>query len=245
MEHIAVELDGVSKKYYKTGLVQGPREWKNIILKRKSRNDIYWALNNISFNIMQGESVAIIGGNGSGKSTLLKTILGVTTPTEGSVKVNGEIGGLIELGAGFHKEMTGRENIYINGAVLGLKEDEVDAVIDNIIAFAELEDFIDTPIKKYSSGMKVRLGFSIAIHVRTDIVLLDEVLAVGDARFRKKALQAIKEYLKGKTIVFVSHNAKQVKEVCDKGIVLDKGNIVFIGNVESALEYYENEIINK
>jgi ABC-type polysaccharide/polyol phosphate transport system ATPase subunit len=141
--------------------------------------------------------------------------------------------------------LSGRENIYINGVVLGLKEKEIDALVEEIVEFAELEDHIDKPIKQYSSGMKVRLGFSIAIHVDADIILLDEVLAVGDARFKKKALKAIKSYLKGKTIIFVSHSTKQVQLICDKAIVLKKGELVFAGNTKEAVAFYENEIVEK
>lgn len=207
----------------------------------KERNEGHRSLQDISFDIEPGESVAILGDNGSGKSTLLKIILGVTSPTYGTVTINGKIGGLIELGAGFQKELSGRENIYMNGVVLGLKEKEIDEVIDDIIEFSELEDHIDKPIKQYSSGMKVRLGFSIAIHVKSDIVLLDEVLAVGDKRFRKKALQAIKTYLKGKTIIFVSHSTHQVKQLCEKAVVLEDGKMVYMGEIEEAINVYENK----
>ncbi|WP_079710614.1 ABC transporter ATP-binding protein [Paraliobacillus ryukyuensis] len=214
---------------------------KNKLFSPRNKNAIKgnWTLKNISFDIEKGDSVAILGDNGSGKSTLLKLILGVTTPTSGEIEVKGSIGGLIELGAGFQKELTGRENIYMNGVVLGLKEKEIDAIIDDIIEFSELRAHIDKPIKQYSSGMKVRLGFSIAIHVNSDIVLLDEVLAVGDKRFRKKALSSIKSYLKGKTIIFVSHSTHQVKQICEKAIVLKNGEIVYQGDVNSAVEYYE------
>ncbi|MYL36435.1 ABC transporter ATP-binding protein [Halobacillus litoralis] len=208
----------------------------------KEANPGHQSLQDISFNVSPGESVAILGDNGSGKSTLLKIILGVTSPSEGEVVINGKIGGLIELGAGFQKELSGRENIYMNGVVLGMKEKEIDEVIDDIIAFSELENHIDKPIKQYSSGMKVRLGFSIAIHVKSDIVLLDEVLAVGDKRFRKKAMQAIKTYLDGKTIIFVSHSTHQVRQLCKKGVVLEHGKMVFNGDIEDAIDFYENKM---
>ncbi|MFC0471057.1 ABC transporter ATP-binding protein [Halalkalibacter kiskunsagensis] len=245
MEDYAIRLTGVGKRYSKTGKITIMKELKKNLLKKETKKDYHWPLRDVTLTIDRGESIAVIGGNGSGKSTLLKLILGVTAPTEGDIDINGSIGGLIELGAGFHKEMTGRENIYINGAVLGLSSDEVDEVMDEIIEFSELEDYIDMPIKMYSSGMKVRLGFSIAIHIDTEIVLLDEVLAVGDASFRKKALKAIKEFLKGKTIVFVSHSNSQVKDICTKGIVVDKGRIVYQGDVNSALQFYEENIVNK
>ncbi|RBW68901.1 ABC transporter ATP-binding protein [Bacillus taeanensis] len=245
MKDYAIQLRDVGKRYSKSGKVKGLREIRNKLLGKKSGMDYHWSLKDVSLSIKKGESVAIIGGNGSGKSTLLKLILGVTSPTRGEININGNIGGLIELGAGFHKEMTGRENIYINGAILGLSEQQISEIIDDIIEFAELEDFIDTPIKMYSSGMKVRLGFSIAIHVDMEIVLLDEVLAVGDASFRKKALAAIKDYLHGKTIVFVSHSNSQMRDICEKGIVLHKGKKLFEGELNEALAFYEEEIVNK
>lgn len=243
MEDFAIRLDRVGKLYQ--GNPTRLFSLRDKLLLRKKQNKGNWSLKDISLTIDKGESVAILGDNGSGKSTLLKIILGVTSPTEGEVNVNGKIGGLIELGAGFQKELSGRENIYINGVVLGLKEKEIDNILDEIIAFSELENHIDKPIKTYSSGMKIRLGFSIAIHVNTDIVLLDEVLAVGDKRFRKKALSAIRSYLKGKTIVFVSHSEHQVRAVCEKAIVLDKGEVVYFGDVDSALDIYQNEIVER
>ncbi|GAF64990.1 ABC transporter ATP-binding protein [Bacillus sp. TS-2] len=215
------------------------------LLKTNQNLKGQWSLKDVSFEINKGEAVAILGDNGCGKSTLLKVILGVTAPTTGNIKVKGKIGGLIELGAGFHKELSGRENIYMNGVVLGLKEKEIDLVIDEIIEFAELEEHIDKPIKYYSSGMKVRLGFSIAIHIDADIILLDEVLAVGDKRFKKKAMNAIQEFMKGKTIVFVSHSINQVKKICEKGIVLERGQIQYVGEIKQAIEYYEENIVKK
>ncbi|WP_156291276.1 ABC transporter ATP-binding protein [Oceanobacillus salinisoli] len=242
-EDYAIQLVQVGKKYKENA--SRLFHVRNKLLFRKSKKEGKWSIKDISLTIQKGESVAILGDNGSGKSTLLKVILGVTSPTTGEVKINGKIGGLIELGAGFQKELSGRENIYMNGVVLGLTEKEIDGIVDDVIEFSELEDHIDKPIKTYSSGMKIRLGFSIAIHVNSDIVLLDEVLAVGDQRFRKKALRAIREFLKGKTIVFVSHSAHQVRAVCEKAVVLDKGEVIYFGDVDSALELYENEIVER
>lgn len=240
---IAIQLVGVGKRYYKhSGSLT---DLKHMWFGSSKAKDAFWSLRDISFTLRKGDTVGILGGNGSGKSTLLKIILGVTSPTVGKVNVRGTIGGLIELGAGFHKEMTGRENIYINGVILGLKEKEIDSIIDEIIAFSGLESFIDTPIKHYSSGMKVRLGFSIAIHLVTDIILLDEVLAVGDARFKKKAMEAIEDYLRNKTILLVSHSASQVKKICKKAIVLDRGTIVFSGETDAAIAYYQEHIVDK
>ncbi|MDT8860323.1 ABC transporter ATP-binding protein [Alkalihalobacillus sp. MEB130] len=243
MNECVIRLENIGKLYPQQ--VTKLHSFKDRLIKKSNNLEGQWSLKDVSFDINAGESVAILGGNGSGKSTLLKVILGVTAPTTGSIMIDGKIGGLIELGAGFHKELSGRENIYMNGVVLGLKEKEIDLIIDDIIEFAELEDHVDKPIKQFSSGMKVRLGFSIAIHVDADIILLDEVLAVGDKRFRKKAMSAIKSYMKGKTIIFVSHNASQVKQLCDRAIVLDQGQVVYMGDTESSLDYYENEIVNE
>ncbi|WP_010197299.1 ABC transporter ATP-binding protein [Bacillus sp. m3-13] len=243
MSEAAITLYKVGKKYSTNAAkVFGI---KNILLNKSNKNRESWSIKDVSLTINQGESVAILGDNGSGKSTLLKVILGVTSPSTGRININGKIGGLIELGAGFHQELSGRENIYMNGVVLGLREREIDNIIDDIIEFSELKDHIDKPIKYFSSGMKVRLGFSIAIHVKADIILLDEVLAVGDKRFRKKAMKAIKTYLKGKTIVFVSHSTDQVRKICKRAIVLDKGELVYVGDTESAIHFYETEIEDK
>ncbi|WP_332628480.1 ABC transporter ATP-binding protein [Halalkalibacter flavus] len=242
MSDCVIRVENVGKLYPKQ--VTKLHTFRERLLKKNQDFEGQWSLKDVSFDINAGESVAILGGNGSGKSTLLKVILGVTAPTTGSITVDGTIGGLIELGAGFHKELSGRENIYMNGVVLGLKEKDIDLIIDDIIEFAELEDHIDKPIKQYSSGMKVRLGFSIAIHVNSDIILLDEVLAVGDKRFKKKAMNAIRKYTKGKTVIFVSHSAHQVRRLCKKAIVLDKGQIVYMGETEKAIEFYENKVVD-
>jgi ABC-type polysaccharide/polyol phosphate transport system ATPase subunit len=243
MNDCVIRLENVGKLYPKQ--VTKLHSFKEKLLKKDQNLEGQWSLKDVSFDINAGESVAILGGNGSGKSTLLKVILGVTAPTTGSITVNGNIGGLIELGAGFHKELSGRENIYMNGVVLGLKEKEIDLIIDDIIEFAELENHIDKPIKQFSSGMKVRLGFSIAIHVKSDIVLLDEVLAVGDKHFRKKAIGAIKSYMKGRTVIFVSHSTHQVRRLCKKAIVLEEGRVAYIGETEKAIQYYENNIVRQ
>lgn len=241
MSECVVKVDHVGKLYPKHA--SKILSIKDRLFKTASELEGQWSVKDVSFKINKGESVAILGDNGSGKSTLLKLILGVTAPTTGSITIKGKIGGLIELGAGFHKELTGRENIYMNGVVLGLKEKEIDRIIDQIIEFAELENHIDKPIKQYSSGMKVRLGFSIAIHVDADIILLDEVLAVGDKKFRIKAMKAIKSYLKGRTIIFVSHSTHQVKQICEKAIVLKNGELVYMGDTESAIKFYEDGVL--
>ncbi|WP_368658023.1 ABC transporter ATP-binding protein [Metabacillus halosaccharovorans] len=243
MNDIVIKLKNVGKQY--PGEATKLLTLKNRLLKKSNNLEGQWSVKNVTLDINSGDSLAILGDNGSGKSTLLKLILGVTSPTTGSIAIKGKIGGLIELGAGFHKELSGRENIYMNGVVLGLKEKEIDNIIDDIIEFAELREHIDKPIKQYSSGMKVRLGFSIAIHVDADIILLDEVLAVGDKRFKQKAMEAIRSYLKDKTIIFVSHSTNQVRKLCEKGIVLNKGKVVFSGEINAAIDFYEREIVQK
>ncbi|XEC95259.1 polysaccharide ABC transporter ATP-binding protein [Paenibacillus tarimensis] len=246
MSKHSIELVDVGKKFFKGSGSNRLRDIiQNYILKRKIESNDFWALENINFHIDKGETLGIIGANGAGKSTLLKIISGVMVPTCGKVEINGTVGGLIELGAGFHSELTGRENIYINGSILGLKEKEISERIDQIINFSGLNSFIDTPIKKYSSGMKVRLGFAIAITIDTDIVLMDEVLSVGDAAFRKRAMHVLETYMKEKAIIFVSHNMDQIKTVCDNCIVLQNGKIVYKGDPQSSVKYYLEEVVNK
>lgn len=213
----------------------------------------FWALKDVSFDIQEGDRVAFIGKNGAGKSTLLKILSRITVPTEGTIKMKGKVSSLLEVGTGFHYELTGRENIYLNGAVLGMKKKEIDAKLDAIIDFSGVEKYIDTPIKRYSSGMAVRLGFAVASHLNCDILIADEVLAVGDIEFQKKALSKMDDLSssEGRTILFVSHNLGAVRTLCNKGFVLDKGKLVFKSdNIEkSILEYMrmldaEKEFIN-
>lgn len=203
----------------------------------------FWALDNVSFNIEQGDIVGIIGRNGAGKSTLLKILSRVTGPTSGMVKIKGRVASLLEVGTGFHPELTGRENIYLNGTILGMRKQEIAKKIDEIIAFAEIEKFVDTPVKRYSSGMYVRLAFAVAAHLDPEILIVDEVLAVGDAAFQKKCLGKMQEVGKqGRTVLFVSHNMPMISSLCSKGIVLQKGKIEFFGNVNQAIwQYYAGE----
>lgn len=204
----------------------------------------FWALKDLNFEIKQGDRVGIIGKNGAGKSTLLKILSRITTPTEGTVKIRGKVSSLLEVGTGFHGELTGRENIYLNGAILGMKRREIDRKIDEIIDFSGIEKHIDTPVKRYSSGMYVRLAFAVAAHLDSDILIADEVLAVGDAEFQKKAIGKMSDLSTSqeRTVLFVSHNMAAVKGLCSKGVLLNEGKILASGNIDSVIESYrENQ----
>lgn len=200
----------------------------------------FWALNGIDLEIKQGEAVGIIGHNGAGKSTLLKILSRVTAPTEGTVKMKGRISSMLEVGTGFHPELTGRENIYMNGAILGMSKKEVDEKIDEIIDFSECRQFIDTPVKRYSSGMYVKLAFAVAAHLDAEIIIMDEVLAVGDVKFQKKCLGKMGTAAnnEGKTVLYVSHNMNTIRQLCTRCIVLDKGKLIYDGGVEEAISIY-------
>lgn len=205
--------------------------------------DRFWALRDINFNIKQGDIVGVVGKNGAGKSTLLKILSRVTAPTKGMVKIKGRIASLLEVGTGFHPELTGKENIFMNGAILGMSKAEIVKKIDEIIDFSGVEDFIDTPVKRYSSGMRVRLAFSVAAHLDPEILVIDEVLAVGDSDFQKKCLGKMGQVAKqGRTVLFVSHNLVSVRELCKTGIVIEDGEIGFIGNVTESIDYYIGDI---
>lgn len=206
----------------------------------KGTSDFVWALQNIDFKVPQGEVLGIIGKNGAGKSTLLKLLSRVTAPTTGSIVARGRMASLLEVGTGFHPELTGRENIYLNGAILGMTKREIRAKLDEIIAFSGVERYIDTPVKRYSSGMYVRLAFAVAAHLEPEILVVDEVLAVGDADFQKKAIGKMKEVSKGdgRTVLFVSHNMASVKNLCTSGIVLENGQLTFSGTAEESVSYY-------
>ncbi len=198
-----------------------------------------WALKDINFEVQQGERVGIIGANGAGKSTLLKILSRITEPTTGKVRIKGRVSSLLEVGTGFHPELTGRENIFLNGAILGMTRQEIKKKFDEIVAFAELEKFLDTPVKRYSSGMYVRLAFAVAAHLEPEILIVDEVLAVGDAQFQKKCLGKMDDVAQeGRTVLFVSHNMQAVKQLCRIGIVLRSGSIIFNGMATKAVEEY-------
>lgn len=207
---------------------------------KKGASNIVWSLKDISFDIEQGSATAIIGKNGAGKSTLLKLLSRVTTPTTGSIKIKGRVASLLEVGTGFHPELTGKENIFLNGAILGMKKQEIISELDAIVDFAGVERYLDTPVKRYSSGMFVRLGFAVAAHLRSEILIVDEVLAVGDAEFQKKAIGKMKDVSsgQGRTILFVSHNMASVKSLCSSGILLANGRIEKVGEVREVVNEY-------
>jgi lipopolysaccharide transport system ATP-binding protein len=200
----------------------------------------FWALNDVSFEVSEGEVVGLIGRNGAGKSTLLKILSRITTPTSGKAELRGRVGALLEVGTGFHPELTGRENIFLNGAILGMKRREIIRQFDRIVAFAEIERFLDTPVKRYSSGMYVRLAFAVAAHLEPEVLIVDEVLAVGDAEFQRKCLGRMDELRSqaGRTIFLVSHNLEMIESLCTRGILLDQGRVLFDGRTNDALTRY-------
>jgi lipopolysaccharide transport system ATP-binding protein len=233
MEH-SIIVDNISKKFdinklkketqFREALVN---YFKRTFSKGQKNNEELWALKNISFSVKKGEIVGIIGRNGAGKSTLLKILSKITYPTSGEVKVNGRVGSLLEVGTGFHEELSGRENIYLNGSILGMRKKEVQQKIDEIVSFSEVEKFLDTPIKRYSSGMRLKLGFSVAAHLDTEILFIDEVLAVGDVAFQRKCLDKIKELChSGRTVIFVSHSMVAVEHLCPRALWIDNGELV-------------------
>jgi ABC-type polysaccharide/polyol phosphate transport system ATPase subunit len=240
-----ITLENVSVKYRL--VKERPRTFQEYVINylkgKRLEAETLWALTEISLRINKGESFGVIGPNGAGKSTLLKIIAGVIRPAEGSVIVDGKIAPLIELGAGFDHELTGKENIYLNASILGFSRKEIEAKFERIKEFSELQDFINTPLKNYSSGMVARLGFSIATEVDPDILIIDEILAVGDERFRKKCHERIKSFKdKGMTILFVSHNMNDITRLCDRAVCLKHGRIVFEGSSVDASDYYMNNL---
>lgn len=218
------------------------KEDPNSVIGQKERlvGQTFMALNGIDLTVYKGEALGIIGSNGAGKSTLLKLLSRVTAPSEGTIDLYGRVASMLEVGTGFHAEMTGRENIYMNGAILGMTKAEIDAKMDDIIEFSEVRDFIDTPVKRYSSGMYVKLAFSVSAHLDSEIMIMDEVLAVGDMAFQKKCLNKMKEAATkdGRTILYVSHNMNTIRQLCSRCVVLDQGRIVYDGDVEKAIEVY-------
>ena len=214
-----------------------PNEW---LAGSAAEKETFWALQDVSFEVKQGERLGIIGRNGAGKSTLLKVLSRITEPTRGEVRLRGRVASLLEVGTGFHPELTGRENIYLNGAILGMTRAEIARKFDEIVAFAEVEKFLDTPVKRYSSGMYVRLAFAVAAHLEPDILLVDEVLAVGDAAFRRKSLQKMDDVARsGITVLFVSHDMNSIKHLCSQVMLLDKGNIRALGEADRIIRDYQ------
>ena len=256
MSEIMLKISHISKQY-KLGQIGGTtlrEELQRWNAKRRKQEDptrkigardystgeSFMALDDVSFEAMKGERIGIIGHNGAGKSTLLKLISRITAPTSGDIWMNGRVASMLEVGTGFHGELTGRENIYMNGAILGMKKKEIDAKIEDIIEFSECRQFIDTPVKRYSSGMYVKLAFSVAAHLDSEIMIMDEVLAVGDMAFQKKCLEKMSDVSKaeGRTILYVSHNMSTIRQLCDRCIVLDHGKVIFDGDVEEAINRY-------
>ncbi|MDO4666053.1 MAG: ABC transporter ATP-binding protein [Actinomycetaceae bacterium] len=238
MKEIAIHVEDIVQEFTlrRTHTLKDMLVWV-LTGRRGQMSDQFQALKGVSFDIYKGESVALLGFNGSGKSTMLKLISGVMRQTSGFVGYRGRVAGLIEVGAGFHPDLTGRENIYLNGAILGMSKKEIDAAFDDIVAFSEIEKFIDTEVKFYSSGMFLRLAFSVCVHTDPDIFLVDEILAVGDEPFQKKCIRKIKELQQqGKTLVIVSHDLEQMKRLCDRGILLESGKVVVDGPVEQCVE---------
>ena len=241
MEDAIIVVDNVSMKFnLAKEKVDSLKEYIIKAFKGKLEHDEFWALTDVSFTVNRGDSVGLIGLNGSGKSTMLKTIARVLKPTKGTVRVNGKVAPLIELGAGFDFDLTGRENIYLNGALLGRSKKMMDEVLEDIIEFSELRDFMDVPMKNYSSGMLSRLAFSIAISGDADILIVDEVLAVGDHRYQEKCVQRIKDMMaKGTTVLFVSHSIEQIEEICNKVVWLKNGKVHMQGETALICEIYK------
>lgn len=247
----ALKIENIKKKYVIKHVTKKPddkRERAKLALynlthpKQANQKEDFWALNGVNFEVKQGEKVGIIGKNGAGKSTLLKVISRITEPTDGKIEFYGKISSMLEVGTGFNRELTGRENIYLNGAILGMTRAEIDAKFDDILEFSEVGKFIDTPVKRYSSGMFVRLAFAVASHLEPDILLVDEVLAVGDTRFQKKCIQKMRSIAdSGKTILFVSHQMNTIRQLCDRVIVLKEGKVIYDGEVEGGIRLYNSE----
>jgi homopolymeric O-antigen transport system ATP-binding protein len=232
-DHLADGLKGLLRR---NGRPSSGSDLSSFVAQRDNN---FWALKDVSFEVKQGEVVGIIGRNGAGKSTLLKILSRITAPTEGRAEIYGRVGSLLEVGTGFHQELTGRENIYLNGAILGMKKAEIDRKLDEIVAFAEVEKFINTPVKRYSSGMYVRLAFAVAAHLEPEILVVDEVLAVGDLEFQKRCLGKMQDITQqGRTVLFVSHNIGAIKSLCSRAILLDAGRVVCAGSVDRTVETY-------
>src|SRR6185295_4201893 len=242
---IDLKFDRVSKKYriYQES-EQVPGKLRSLTRRLFGNRNDFWALRDVSFEVERGEALGIIGQNGAGKSTILKLLYNITAPTKGRISINGRLAALIEVASGFHPELTGRENVYLNGSLLVMKRREISRKLDNIVDFAGVSAFIDTPVKRYSSGMYLRLGFSIAAHLDPDILLLDEVLAVGDAEFQSKCIERVNQLRRsGTTIVFVSHNLGAVESLCDRTLLIKEGQIYKSGATHEVISAYEDLLL--
>ena len=251
MEDSVIKVNGLGKRYQirhggqkaahslREALPQALHSLMHPFKFTREASEDFWALRDVSFEIKRGECVGIIGRNGAGKSTLLKILSRITEPTTGRIELHGRVGSLLEVGTGFHQELTGRENIYLNGTILGMKKKEIDRKFDEIVAFSEIEKFLDTPVKRYSSGMYVRLAFAVAAHLEPEILIIDEVLAVGDVQFQKKCLGKMGDVAKeGRTVIFVSHNMGAIRQLCSRGIYLLEGRVDKMGDIDSVIERY-------
>ena len=251
MKDIAIRAENLSKQYHigrlqkrhdtlRDALAATVRSFTNRKDSASSEDDTFWALKDVSFELERGEVLGVIGRNGAGKSTLLKVLSKITEPSQGRAVINGRVSSLLEVGTGFHPELTGRENVYLNGAILGMRRAEIEQKFDEIVAFAEIEKFLDTPVKRYSSGMYVRLAFAVAAHLEPEILIVDEVLAVGDHAFQQKCLGKIEQVTnqKGRTVLFVSHNMSSIINICTKALLLDKGTIVATGEPHQVVSQY-------
>jgi len=240
---VAIQIDGISKMFRL--FRERPTSLKQRLLVSRSRSEELWALRDVSFDIAQGSSMGLIGPNGSGKTTLLKCIAGILRPTAGIIRYRGRLAPLLELGAGFHPDLTGRENVYLNASFLGLSRRETDRVFDDIVAFAELEEFMDNQVKFYSSGMLVRLGFAVAVHVDPEVLLIDEVLAVGDESFQRRCLDRIRRFQsEGRTIVLVTHTLDVVRQVCDEAVMLEHGRVHAIGAPDDVVRTLRHRLLS-
>jgi len=241
------QIGGTTLKDALRRLNKNSEESRWLAQKYGDRNEEFYALDGVTFDVRVGEAVGIIGHNGAGKSTLLKLISRITGPTEGSIYIKGRVASMLEVGTGFHGELTGRENIYMNGAILGMSKKEIDSKIEDIIDFSECRQFIDTPVKRYSSGMYVKLAFSVAANLDAEIMIMDEVLAVGDIAFQKKCLDKMNETIReeGRTVLYVSHNMNTIRQLCTRCVVLDKGKLIFDGDTEEAIRIYAETVFVK
>jgi lipopolysaccharide transport system ATP-binding protein len=258
MSDVVISVDGLSKKYHigvthqDNSLRATLRNKVRGLVRSESSSDgasdasVFWALQDVGFEVKRGEVMGIIGHNGAGKSTLLKILSRIVEPTRGRVEIHGRVGSLLEVGTGFHPELTGRENIYLNGAILGMPRAEIERKFDEIVAFAEVDRFIDTPVKRYSSGMYVRLAFAVAAHLEPEILIIDEVLAVGDIAFQRKCLGKMGDVAReGRTILFVSHNTQAIRTLCQRGVLLSHGTMLYDGEINSTLTEYNEQIRQK